>query len=84
MQIDDQSILIGLNGKNILHCLPLATSCDDEQVHMEGDGIKPTSKEIVHEHNGDILEGECSIKASPRTSNTGGQQEYSKIDACKI
>ena len=82
-QTDDQSISIGLNDKKLLHRLPLADSCNDEQVHSEDDGIKPTSNEIVQEHNEDILEGEGSIKASPRTSSTGGQEQNSRIDACR-
>ena len=81
-QTYDQSVSIGLNGKKLLRRLPLADSCNDEQVHIEDDGIKPTSNEIVQEHNEDILEGEGSIKASPRTLSTGGQQENSQIDAC--
>ena len=69
--------------KKPLHRLPLANSCNDEQVHIENDGIKPT-REIFQEHIEDILEGKGYTKASPRTSSTEGQQEYLKIDACKI
>ena len=75
--------MIGLSGKNLLHRLPLDDLCNDEQVHTKDDGIKPTSEEIIREHNEDILEGEGSIEASLSTSSTGGQQENSKIDASK-
>ena len=57
-------------------------SCDDEQVHTKDDGIKP-AREIIQEHNEDILEGKGSIKASPRTPSTGGQNKNSKIDASR-
>ena len=81
-QTYDQFVSIGLNGKKLLHRLPLADSCNDEQVHIENDGIKPT-REIVQEHNEEILEGKGSIKASPRISSTGGQQQNSRINACR-
>jgi len=82
-QIDDQSISIGFDGQKLLHRLLLAVSYNNEQVHTKDDGIKPTSKDIVHEHNEDILEGESSIEATTKTSSTWGQQENSKIDGCK-
>ena len=81
MQADDQSILIGLNGENILHRLSLADSCNDEKVHMEGDEIKSISKEIVHKHIEDILEGNISIEATSKASSTGGATRKLK-DRC--
>ena len=81
IHIDDQSISIGLDGKVILHRPPQADSFEDEQVHTEDDGIESSKKQIIHGHVEDILEGESSIKASPRISSTGGQQQYSEIDA---
>jgi len=80
-QIDDQSTPIGLDGKKQFHRLPQADS--SKQVHTRDDGIKSSSKEIVQEHIEDNLEDGCSIKATPKTSSTGGQQRNSMTDACK-
>ena len=82
-QTDSQSISIGMDGQKLLDRLPLADSYDDEKVHTEDNGIKLSSEEIIEEHVEDILEAGCSIEATPRTSSTGGQQENSKIDACR-
>jgi hypothetical protein len=46
-QIDDQSIPIGLDGKNPLHRLLQADFSKDEQVHTKDGGIKSSSKETI-------------------------------------
>nr|XP_040243901.1 stress response protein NST1-like [Aegilops tauschii subsp. strangulata] len=56
---------------------------DDEKVKTTGDGIKLSSKEVVQEHNENILEGMSSIKDTMKTPMTGGQQSNPKIDASK-
>ena len=54
-----------------------------EKVKTVGDGIKLSSKEVVQEHNENILEGMSSIKDTMKTPRTGGQQSNPKIDASK-
>ena len=58
---DDQSIPIGPNGF-FLNRLLQDDSFKDEKVKTTGDGIKLSSKEIVQEHNENILEGMSSIE----------------------
>lgn len=66
-QTDGQSISIGLDGKKLLHQLPLADSYDDEKVHTKDNGITFSSKEIIQAHIEDIFEAGCSIQATPMT-----------------
>ena len=80
-QIGDQSISTDLDGIEQLHRLPLADSCNEEQVHTEDDGIKLSSNRNIREHAEDILEGGRSIEAKSKISSTGGQQINSKSDA---
>jgi hypothetical protein len=79
--IYDRSILIGLDGKKLLHRLPQADSFKDMQVHAEDDGIESSGIEIIHEETEYVLEGKHSIDATTKTISTRGQQENSKIDA---
>ena len=44
-------------------------------------GIKLSSKEVVQEHNDNVLEGENSIEVVRKTPSTGGQQENRKTGA---
>jgi hypothetical protein len=81
--IYDRSILIGLDGKKLLHRLPQADSFKDMQVHAEDDGIESSGIEIIHEETEYVLEGKHSIDATTKTTSTRGQQENSKIDACQ-
>ena len=78
---DDQSIPIGPDGKRFLNRLLQDDSFKDEKVKTTGDGIKLSSKEVVQEHNENILEGMSSIKDTMKTARTGGQQENPKINA---
>lgn len=59
-------------------------SIKDEKVKTTGDGIKLSSKEVVQEHNENILEGMSSIEDTMKTPGTGGQQSSPKIDGSKI
>ena len=70
---DDQSILIGPNGKMFVHRL-LQADPFKEKIKTAGDGIKLSSKEVVEElkHN---LEGENSIEATMETPRTGGSKQ---------
>ena len=52
-------------------------------VRPVGNGIKLSSKEVVQEHNDNILEGENSIEATMETPRTGGQQANPMIDERK-
>ena len=83
MQVEDQTILVDNDGHKLLHRLLPADLSQHEQVYNKDDGIKPTSEEIVEEHIKNILEGESSIESTTKTSSTRGQQENSKIDACR-
>ena len=78
---DDQSIPIGPNEKRFLNRLLPDDSFKDEKVKTTGDGIKLSSKEVVQEHNDNILEGKNSIKVALKMPSTGRQQENPKIDA---
>ena len=80
---DDQSILIGRDGKKFLNRLLQDDSFKDEKVKTTGDGIKLSSKEVVEEHNEHNLEGENSIEATMETPRTGGQQANPMIDESK-
>ena len=80
---DDHAIPICPDGKKFLHRLLQADSFEDKKVKTACDGIKLSSKQVIHEHNDDILEGGSSIKVPMKTPNTGGQQANSKIDARK-
>src|ERR1041385_8124854 len=75
--------LLVLMAKCFLHRLLQADSFEDKKVKTACDGIKLSSKQVIHEHNDDILEGGSSIKVPMKTPNTGGQQANSKIDARK-
>ena len=79
---DDQSILIGTDGKKFLHRL-LQADPFKEKVKTAGDGIKLSSKEVVEEHNEHNLEGKNSIEATMETPRTGGQQANPMIDESK-
>ena len=81
---DDQSIPIGPEGKKFLHRLLQADPFKHEKVKTADNGIKPSSKKVVQEHNDNIFEGENSIEATMKTPRTGGQQENPKVDASKI
>jgi hypothetical protein len=80
---DDQSIPIGLDGKSFLHRLLQADPFKHEKVKTTDNGINLSSKEVVQEHNHNILDGENSTKVTMKTPSTGGQQENPKIDASK-
>ena len=80
---DDQSIPIGPDGNFFLHRLLQADSLNDEKVKTVDDGIKFSSKEVVQEHNEDILEGRNSIKVAQKTPSTGGQQANPVINESK-
>ena len=69
---DDQSILIGPNGKRFLNRLLQHDSFKDEKLKTTGDGIKLSSKEVVQEHNENILEGMSSIEDTMKTPRTRG------------
>ena len=79
---DDQSIPIGPDGKQFLHWLLPADPFKHEKVKITDNGIKLSSKEVVQEHNDNILEGENSIKVAMKTPRTGGATRKSK-DRCK-
>ena len=79
----DQSIPIGPDGKWFLHRLLQANPFKHEKVKTADIGIKLSSKEVVQEHNDNILDGENSIKVAMKTPSTRGQQENPKIDASK-
>ena len=64
-----------------MHRLLQADSFEDKKVKTACDGIKLSSKQVIHEHNDDILEGNGSIKVTVKTPSTGGQQENPMIDA---
>ena len=68
---DDQSILIGPDGKNFLHRL-LQADPFKEKVKVAGDEIKLSSKEVVQEHNKNILGGMSSIEVTVKMPRTGG------------
>src|SRR3954468_5161232 len=80
---DDHAIPIGPDGKKFLHRLLQADPFEDKKVKTACDGIKLSSKRVIHEHNDDILEGGSSIKVPMKTPNTGGQQANPNIDARK-
>ena len=67
----------------ILNRLLQDDSFKDEKVKTTGDGIKLSSKEVVQEHNENILEGMSSIEDTMKTPRTGGQQSNPKIDGRK-
>ena len=71
---DDQSIPIGPDGKKFLHRLIQADPFE-EKVKTTGDGIKLSSKEVVQEHNENILEGMSSIEDTMKTPRTGGSKQ---------
>ena len=79
----EHAIPIGPDGRFFLHRLLQADSFEDKKVKTACDGIKLSSKQVIHEHNDDILEGGSSIKVPMKTPNTGGQQAKPKIDAIK-
>ena len=79
---DDQSILIGPDGKKFLHRL-LQADPFKENVKAAADGIKLSCKEVVEEHNEHNLEGKNSIEATMETPRTGGQQANPMIDETK-
>ena len=79
---DDQSILIGPDGEQFLYRLLQADPSKHEEVRPVGNGIKLSSKEVVQEHDDNILEGKNSIEVAQKMPNTGGQQKKSK-DRCK-
>ena len=58
-------------------------SFKDEKAKTTGDGIKLSSKEVVQEHNENILEGTSPIEDTMKTPRTGGQQSNPKTDASK-
>ena len=68
---DDQSILIGPDGRKFLHRL-LQADPFKEKVKTAGDGIELSSKKFVQEHNEHNLEGKNSIEATMDTPRTGG------------
>ena len=76
---DDQSIPIGPDGKNFLHRL-LQADPFKEKVKIAGDEIKISSKEVVQEHNENILEGMSSIEVTVKTPRTGGQHANPMIN----
>jgi hypothetical protein len=81
---DDQSISIGPDGKGFLHRLLQANPFKHEKVKTTGEGIMLSSKQIIHEHNVDILECENSIKVKMKTPRTRGQQANPELDASKL
>jgi hypothetical protein len=71
---DDQSILIGPDGKRFLYRLLQADPSKHEKVKPVDNGIKLSSKKVVQEHNDNILEGN-SIKVAVKTLSTRGSKE---------
>ena len=58
-------------------------SIKDEKIKTTGDGIKLSCKEVVQEHNENVLEGMSPIKDTMKMPMTGGKQSNPKIDASK-
>ena len=75
---DEQSIPIGPSGKMFLNRLLQDDSFKDEKVKTAGDGIKFSSKEVVQEHNENILEGMSSIEDTMKTPRTGGNKKIQR------
>ena len=75
---DDESIPIGPDGKRFLHRLLQDDSFKDEKVKTAGDGVKFSSKEVVQEHNENILEGVNPIKVAQKMPSTGGNKKIQR------
>ena len=71
---DDQSIPIGPDGKTFLHRL-LQDDPFKEKVKFAGDEIKLSSKELVEDHNENILECMSSIEVIVKTPSTAGSKQ---------
>ena len=64
-----------LMANDFLHQLLHADPFKHEKVKIVDDRIKFSSKEVVQEHNENILEGMSSIEDTMKTPRTGGPQE---------